>query len=87
MVQELKIKILGKTSQLKGKAFERFTKIILDHMGYTDLRLNIRYTGMEIDGKAKHKVKVESLICECKAHDKAIGPPNLTDFFGKIKIK
>ena len=26
-------------------------------------------------------------MCECKAHDKAIGPEDLTDFFGKIGIR
>src|SRR5918996_847111 len=87
MVDELKIKILGKTRQLKGRAFERFMKIILDYMGYTDFRANIRYTGMEIDIKAKHKVNNESLICECKAHDEAIGPQDLTDFIGKVGIR
>jgi hypothetical protein len=63
---QLKIKILGKTRQRKGRTFERFMKIILDHMDYTDFRPNPRYTGMEIDIKAKHKVKDESLICECR---------------------
>jgi tetratricopeptide (TPR) repeat protein len=84
---QLKIKILGKTRQRKGRTFERFMKIILDHMDYTDFRPNPRYTGMEIDIKAKHKVKDESLICECKAHDEAIGPQDLTDFFGKVGIR
>jgi restriction endonuclease Mrr len=85
----LRIKILGKTDQIKGRAFERLMSILLDYMGYTDFRPGIHYTGMEVDlkGEAKHKVKQESILCECKAHERPIGSEPLTDFFGKLSIK
>jgi hypothetical protein len=45
----MRIKILGKTDQLKGRAFERLMCILLYYLGYTDFRFDIHYTGMEID--------------------------------------
>jgi hypothetical protein len=82
-------KILGKTDQLKGKAFERLMRILLDYLGYTDFRPDIHYTGMEVDlkGEAKDKVKQESILCEFKAHERPIGSEPLTDFFGKLSFK
>jgi hypothetical protein len=53
----LKIKILGKTDQLKGKAFERLMRILLDYLGYTDFRPDIHYTGMEVDLKGEARIR------------------------------
>lgn len=81
------IKILSDSPQTKGKTFEMFMVNLFDHLGYTDFKLNIRPTGMELDIEATHKTNKEKLLVECKAHESPIASPVLVDFLGKFTVE
>jgi tetratricopeptide (TPR) repeat protein len=80
----LSIKILARNSDLKGKSFEEFMYLLLDKLGYRNFILRAYSTGMEFDIKANHKEKKQSILCECKAHEKEMDTGELLRFFGKL---
>jgi hypothetical protein len=63
----MQIRILGESDQIRGKAFENLMITVLDHLGYTDFKPNIRPAGTELDIEASHKTNGIKILCECKA--------------------
>jgi tetratricopeptide (TPR) repeat protein len=80
-----KVYFVANTNHKKGKAFEQLITLILESEGYTKIYTNIYKTGTEIDVKAKHKVKNEVIICECKATERVIESNELLKFYAKLK--
>lgn len=80
----LSIKILANNYDLKGKSFEEFMYLILDKLGYTSLMTRVHTTGMEFDIMAKHRESSQSILCECKAHEKEMDTGELLKFYGKL---
>ena len=76
--------MLADSTQEKGSAFERLMVLILDKLGYTDIRTKVHTTGMELDIEARHKVTGRSVLCECKAHVEEIGTDELKKFLGTL---
>ena len=83
----MEIKILGDTDHARGKAFERLMVTVLDHLGYTDFKTNIRPAAMELDIEAIHKTKNKKILCECKAHKDPIGPHDVELFHSKLNYE
>lgn len=88
----MKLYILGKNRDSKGTALEELTGAILKQLGYTVVNNSIGYGGNEIDVEAKLEqrtvgdVKVISVVCECKAHDKPIAMGDWLKFLGKVLV-
>ena len=82
------LEILDKNNYEKGKSFENLIEIILDKLGYKDIKTRVRKTGMEIDlmATANQKVSNKKILCECKAHKKPIQSKDLLYFIGKFSI-
>lgn len=83
----MELKILGETPQEKGKNFEQLMGLVLEKLDFTNIRLDVHETGIEIDIKADHKISQYPLIGECKAHEAKISSGPLTDFLGKHTIE
>jgi hypothetical protein len=47
------IKIVAPNSDLKGKSFERFMQLVLDKLGYGNIKVRVHTTGMELDIEAR----------------------------------
>src|SRR5206468_7640187 len=60
---------------------------VLDHLGYTDFKTNIRPAAMELDIEAIHKTKNKKILCECKAHKDPIGPHDVELFHSKLNYE
>lgn len=80
----LSIKILADNNDLKGKSFEEFMYLILDKLGFANFMTRIHSTGMEFDIEANHKENNQSILCECKAHEKEMDTGELLKFYGKL---
>lgn len=87
----MKLYILGKNKNDKGKQLETLTKNILDNQGYTNITLNTVGTGgheIDVYAEKEQKVGIEivkyPVICECKAHEKMISMPDYDKFKGKV---
>jgi hypothetical protein len=87
----MKLYILGKGKDDKGKQLEEITASILTELNYTYVCTNsIGAGGHEIDVKARstHNVLGKEtaipIICECKAHDKPINTNDWLKFLGKV---
>jgi len=83
----MKIRVIAENDQAKGKSFEILIGMILENLGYTNLKTNIRAAGMELDIEANHKSKKLKILCECKAHEKSIEPDDLKIFHGKLRYE
>lgn len=89
----MKLYILGKNTDDKGSQLEELTRDILATQGYGNIVTNSVYSGgSEIDVVASRKslTGVNNMdypvICECKAHDKAIVMTDWLKFIGKLYI-
>lgn len=89
----MKLYILGKNTDDKGSQLEELTRDILATQGYGNIVTNSVYSGgSEIDVVASRKslTGVNNMdypvICECKAHDKAIVMIDWLKFIGKLYI-
>ena len=90
----MKLHILGKTSDDKGKQLEILTKEMLGKQGYKNIVGNVIASGgCEFDAVASYKMPIATnnieyrVICECKAHS---NPINITDwmkFIGKVYVE
>lgn len=87
----MKLYILGKNTDDKGSQLEDLTRDILASQGYENIVANTVYSGgSEIDVAASYKKQVGiknmdfPVICECKAHDKAIVMTDWLKFIGKL---
>lgn len=90
----MKLYILGKNTDDKGSQLEDLTRDILASQGYENIVANTVYSGgSEIDVAASYKKQVGiknmdfPVICECKAHDKAIVMTDWLKFIGKLYIE
>jgi restriction endonuclease Mrr len=83
----LEIRILGDNDQVRGKAFENLMVQVLDHLGYTDFKTNIRPAAMELDIEASHKNQNKRILCECKAHKDPIGPEDIKKFHSNLNYE
>ena len=80
----MRIKILGDTDQARGKSFELLIKSLLDQLGYTDFKPNIRPAAMELDIEATHKTENIKILCECKGYKDPVGSAHVVTFNGKL---
>ena len=62
----MRIKILGDNDQTRGKSFELLIKSLLDELGYTDFKTNIRPAAMELDIEATHKTANTKILCSVR---------------------
>ena len=90
----MKLYILGKNTDDKGSQLEDRTRDILASQGYENIVANTVYSGgSEIYVAASYKKQVGiknmdfPVICECKAHDKAIVITDWLKFIGKLYIE
>jgi len=91
-VNNMRLHILGKNSDDRGKQLEILTKELLESLGYERLKLNVANDAGEVDVQAEFvtplpvEPKRTKVIAECKAHK---DPLNMTDwlkFLGKLFI-
>lgn len=83
--------VLGRNPDDKGAQLEALAVAILKHLGYCSITVNeISAGGHEIDVRAEYAVpspgggKQHPVICECKAHDRAIVTADWLKFLGKM---
>lgn len=90
----MNVYILGKNKDNKGSQLEELTCQILEHQGFSNIVRNSQQSGAsEIDVRA---VKINHIgvrdvptpiICECKAHNRAINMDDWQKFIGKLYIE
>jgi len=83
----MRIKILGYGDQSRGKSFELLMQSVLDLLGYTDFKMNIRPAAMELDIEAVHKSNKDKILCECKGQDDPIAITDVEKFHSKLNYE
>lgn len=90
----MRLFILGKNSDDKGKQLEKLTSAILKKLGFKNIVKNeIGNGGQEIDVRAEYVVpglggnSIKPLICECKAYKTSVPITDWLKFLGKVLIE
>lgn len=90
----MKLIILGKTNDEKGKQLETLSKTLFEKIGYVNLVTNVIGSGgHEIDISADLPIPTLTLnqfnrvICECKAHKEPVNTTDWLKFLGKVYIE
>lgn len=86
----MKLRIVGRSGDDKGKQLEELTARLLRRLGYRNIGLNVIGSGgSEVDIRAEYALPglQEStlvLVGECKAHESTISLPDWLKFLGKV---
>lgn len=80
----MKIRILGDTPDVRGKAFEDLMTLVLSKLNYGNSKKRVHSIGMEFDLDATHNDTKKPIICECKARDDPVPTTDIELFLAKI---
>ncbi len=84
-MEDVAIRILGRTPNEIGDQFEHLTKQLLGRQGFGSFVRNAYETGAEIDLRASHRVTNTPVLCECKAHTEPVNTRDLKDFYAQLE--
>jgi NACHT domain/Restriction endonuclease len=78
------IHLLSSSNNKRGDLFTRLMKDLFFALGYDNLRLDVAFSGREIDLLGEHRFEPRRVIGECKAHAKRIGGDQINKFLGVL---
>jgi tetratricopeptide (TPR) repeat protein len=84
-MEDVAIRILGRTSNEIGDQFEQLTKQLLGRLGFGSFIRNAYETGAEIDLRASHRVTNTPVLCECKAHVEPVNTRDVKNFHSQVE--
>jgi tetratricopeptide (TPR) repeat protein len=84
-MEDVTIRILGRTSNEIGDQLEHLTKQLLARLGFGSFIRNAYETGAEIDLRASHRVTNTPILCECKAHAKPVNTSDVRKFYAQVE--